>query len=291
MTIRNIGTAPSSDNLVNGIRISNEYQWSALMKSVAPNGTQVIDGVLKTTAPNRPRPNQALHLIAMVDAPIAAGDTSIPVWGRQQESNEKNNTKALGVPIPARVGNLTTTSNSTTKPAAVKPGGYAGPRPTGGAPSPADLVVETFELQGQVQHRDGKLEIPIRMTIRNQGDVPSPDKVFNGVSYRKQYHWSAIMKSVPAHGTIVKTGVVKIPDSPQLQKGRSVKLIAMADAPIAAADTSIPKWGRVQEGNETNNQRVLTVNVPGGLGFTSKPDNPGTAPNEKLSTKKSFGKK
>lgn len=290
MVIRNLGTVPSNDNLVNGIRISNEYQWSGLMKSIAPQGTKVVNGVLKATPPAGARPNRDLHLIAMVDAPIAAADTSIPKWGRQRESNERNNTKALGVKIPPQVGNLTT-GNSGAASGKIRPGKTTTRRPAaGGGPSPADLTVESFESQGQIRYRNGKLEIPFRMKIRNLGDLPTPANVLNGVSFGKQYRWSGLMKSVPAHGTRVATGVVKIPDPGQLQKGRRVKLVAMADAPIAAADTSIPKSGRVQENNETNNYRTLEVKVPGGLKLTDVPGNQ-DSPTQKPTRKKRFGKR
>ena len=104
MTIKNIGTAPSIDNVVNGIRTSNVYHWSGFMSAIAPNGSKVITGVLKMNPPDQALPNRELHLIAMTDAPVAGADTSVPEWGRVNEFDESNNTKALGVKIPSSFG-------------------------------------------------------------------------------------------------------------------------------------------------------------------------------------------
>ena len=129
--------------------------------------------------------------------------------------------------------------------------------------------MEQFEVQGQVQYRNGNIEIPVRIQIRNLGSLPSPANVVNGVEFGNKFLWSGMMESVPASGVKVATGVVKIPDPGQLKKGRTLKLIAMADAPIAAADSSIADWGRVQESNETNNRRELNVKVPGNSNIKS----------------------
>ncbi|MEQ1904747.1 MAG: hypothetical protein ABL888_11215 [Pirellulaceae bacterium] len=272
MTIKNIGAAASIDNVVNGIRVSSVYQWSGFMSAIAPNGSKVISGVLKMNPPDQALPNRELHLIAMADAPIAGADTSIPEWGRVNESDESNNTKALGVKIPSSFGVTSTPAGNAASngSGAISGSTKTAPGVGGGGAGPMDLVVEQFEVEGQVQYSDGNIEIPVRIKVRNLGSLPSPANVVNGVEFGNKFIWSGMMDSVPANSFRVATGVVKIPDPGQLKKGQTLKLTAMADAPIAAADTSIADWGRVQEGNESNNRRELSVKVPGSSYIKSK---------------------
>jgi hypothetical protein len=272
MTIENVGTAASMDNIVNGIRISNQYYWSGLMSPVAPNGSKAITGVLKINPPNQALPNRELHLIAMTDAPIAGADTSIPDWGRQNESDESNNTQALAVKVPSRLG-MTASPSGNAVPngdAAISGSTRIVPDVAGGGSGPVDLVVEQFVTQGQIRYRDGNIEIPVQIRIRNLGSLPSPPNVVNGVEVGKEFRWSGMMESVPANGVTIATGIVKIPDPGQLKKGGTLKLVAMADAPIAAADTSTAEWGRVRESNESNNRRELSVKVPGTSNMKSR---------------------
>jgi hypothetical protein len=54
-------------------------------------------------------------------------------------------------------------------------------------------------------------------------------------------------------------------------------LTAFADAPIAAADTSIPTYARINESAENNNKATIEVKLPGGLDLDltgQKPDQP-----------------
>lgn len=132
--------------------------------------------------------------------------------------------------------------------------------------SRSDLVVEQFERTGNPAYKNGKLEVPVRIKIRNQGQGGTAAQVVNGVRLGTQYRWSGFMQTLPPNSSRTVNGIVRIPDPSQLLKGRTLTLTAMADAPIAAADTSIASSGRELESIESNNGRILKVEIPGGIG-------------------------
>ncbi len=131
----------------------------------------------------------------------------------------------------------------------------------------ADLIVESFERTGQPRYKNGNLEIPVRIRIKNQGKKGADVNFVNGVRIGPNYRWTSFMSSLtPNGGTRIANGVVKISDASKLNQGKTLTLIAMADAPIAAADTSIDPKARIFESNESNNTKVLKVKIPGGIG-------------------------
>ena len=131
----------------------------------------------------------------------------------------------------------------------------------------ADLIVESFERTGQPRYNNGKLEIPVRLRIKNQGKKGADVNFVNGIRIGPNYRWTSFMSSLtPNGGTRVANGVVRIADASKLNQGKTLTLIAMADAPIAAADTSIDPKARIFESNEANNTKVLKVKIPGGIG-------------------------
>lgn len=151
--------------------------------------------------------------------------------------------------------------------------------------SKPDLIVEKFERTGQTRYKNGKLEIPVRLKIKNQGKGGSKVQIVNGVRLGTKYRWTGFMQVIPPKGTRTATGVVKIPDAGKLLKGRTLTLVAMADAPIAAADTSMNPKGRLLEANEGNNTRQLKVKVPGGVNGLSS----GQSPNQGQAPKRTTG--
>jgi len=133
--------------------------------------------------------------------------------------------------------------------------------------SKPDLVVDQFERTGAPVYKNGKFEIPVRIRVRNQGNGGTSVQVVNGIQYGTSYRWSGFMQTIPPKGTRTANGVVKIPDPSKLLAGRTIELLAHADAPIAGADTSMPSYGRVDESNDGNNTKKLSVTFPGnGLG-------------------------
>lgn len=146
-----------------------------------------------------------------------------------------------------------------------------------------DLVVQDFERTAAPQHKDGKWEIPVRFKVVNQGKSGVNNSFVNGVQIGTTYRWSGFMDPMPPNGASkTVTAVVKIPDANKLYAGRTFDLVAWADAPIAAADTSIPSFARVDESSEANNKATLSVKLPGGLDLTGPapnnvPSQPGTS--------------
>lgn len=151
----------------------------------------------------------------------------------------------------------------------------------------ADLVVQNFERTAAPYYKNGYWQIPVRFKVVNQGIAGASISFVNGVQIGTTYHWSGFMDALPGKGASdTATGVVKVSDASKLLAGRTLKLVAYADAPIAAGDTSTPSWGRIDESNDANNKATLNVKLPGnGLGGLT-----GTAPaNDLPSTNGSSG--
>ncbi|HUG18733.1 MAG TPA: serine hydrolase [Planctomycetaceae bacterium] len=131
-----------------------------------------------------------------------------------------------------------------------------------------DLVVKEFKKTGNPQFKDGKWEIPFQFKVVNEGKAGANNSFVNGVLLGTKYRWSGFMDALPPNGASdTATGVVKIPDTGKLLAGRTIDLVAFADAPIAAADTSIPDYGRIDETDDVNNNKAtLKVQLPGGIG-------------------------
>lgn len=140
----------------------------------------------------------------------------------------------------------------------------AGDKASGNKP---DFIVENFKKTGTPQFKNGSWEIPVRFDVKNQGLAGANNSFVNGVQLGTKYRWTGFMDALPPKATDQSSGIVKVPDSGKLLAGRTLKLVAYADAPIAAADTSMPAYGRVDESNDSNNTAILNVTLPGGLGI------------------------
>ncbi|QEG25259.1 serine hydrolase [Mariniblastus fucicola] len=137
---------------------------------------------------------------------------------------------------------------------------------TNAANQSPDLVVKKFSRTGTPYYQNGNLKIPFELLIENQGKAGTPNDFVNGVRLGTNYRWTRFMKTLPSKGKKTVTGTIKINDPGKLNQGRTLTFVATADAPIAAADTSIDPRARVFESVETNNSRILKVKVPGGIG-------------------------
>ena len=137
-----------------------------------------------------------------------------------------------------------------------------------------DLIVSRFERTGKVYYQDGKIKIPVRMRIKNQGrgstyQVPDSnfiqEKFVNAIRVGQKYCFSTMQNTMAAGAETgwIKT-TISISDPNRLRAGQTIKLEARADAPIAAGDTSMNQQSaRIKESNESNNSRFLLVKVPG----------------------------
>jgi|GEM_PF-6978139 len=131
----------------------------------------------------------------------------------------------------------------------------------------ADLVVENFKKTGMPSYKNGNWEIPFQFDVRNQGKGAVNNNFVNGilVGDGTEYRWSGFMESLAPNGTTKSAkGTIKIKDAGKVMAGRTFKLTAHADAPIAAADTSMSPNGRVSESSEANNKMVISGTLPGG---------------------------
>jgi hypothetical protein len=130
-----------------------------------------------------------------------------------------------------------------------------------------DLVVTSFTATGAAKFENGKLVIPISMTIKNQGKGATRNNFVNAVRYNQDFRWSGIMDPLAAGASKTVDGSVSIPDPQKGLAGKTIKLVAFCDAPIAAADTSMPEYGRVKESNEPNNlTKSVEVQAPLAIG-------------------------
>lgn len=145
-----------------------------------------------------------------------------------------------------------------------------GPQTRGGSGGKPDLIVRDFERTAAPRYNGNNLEIPVQFYVNNRGDAATSIQVVNAISVDGTNRWTGFMDVVGADSYKTVTAVVKIADPNKLLAGRTLRLQAYADAPIAAADTSIPAYGRAQEENENNNKATLDVSVPGGLDLKLK---------------------
>ncbi len=130
----------------------------------------------------------------------------------------------------------------------------------------ADLVVKNFNKTSGPQYKDGHWEIGFKFDVCNIGQGPANSQFINGVRQGDKFRWSSFIGSLAPNGTQKSlAGIVKIADPGKLLAGRTIDLIGMADAPIAAADTTMDPTGRVAEENENNNEATLSVKIPGGI--------------------------
>lgn len=141
------------------------------------------------------------------------------------------------------------------------PGAYA--RVEAGSP---DLVVTEFKATGAPAYKNGAWEIGFQVTVKNQGSTATDASFVNGVRVQSDWRWSGFMSGLSVGGQKSASGVVKIADPGKVMAGRTVDLRAVADAPIAAGDTSSDPQGRQSESNESNNERSLSVKLPSGIG-------------------------
>jgi hypothetical protein len=149
-----------------------------------------------------------------------------------------------------------------------------------------DLVVKEFERTGAVQFKNGKWEIPFRYDVVNQGSSGANISFVNSVQVGSKDRWTGFMNALPSKGASKSvSGVVKIPDPSKLLAGRTLELTAYADVPIAAGDTSVPAWGRIDESNDSNNTAAISVQIPGGLDLTGQKPAVPAAPASKKPTK------
>jgi len=136
----------------------------------------------------------------------------------------------------------------------------------------ADLVVQEFQKNGTLQWKNGNLEIPVRFKVKNQGSAATTVQVLNSVRVNSTDRWTGFMGTIAAGETKTINAIVKVADPSKLLAGRTLPLVAYADAPIAGGGTSIQPYGRVDESNDNNNTMALQVSVPGG--FDLKADVP-----------------
>ena len=131
----------------------------------------------------------------------------------------------------------------------------------------ADLIVENFKRTSGPNYSNGAWEIGFEFEVKNQGLGPANIQFLNGVRLDNQYRWSGFMETLAPNGVKKKSsGKVKINDPGKVMGGRKFEFFAVADAPIAAADTSMSPNGRIAETSEANNTAKLVVTLPGGIG-------------------------
>lgn len=129
----------------------------------------------------------------------------------------------------------------------------------------SDLVVKEFQGNGTPSWKNGNLEIPVRFRVENQGNGNASINFVNLIRVSGKDRWTGFMNPLSPGESMMVNAVVKVADPNKLLSGRSLQLIVHADAPVAAADTSIPPYGRIDESNDDNNTKTLNVTVPGGL--------------------------
>ncbi len=153
-----------------------------------------------------------------------------------------------------------------------------------------DLIVENFKKTATPTYKNGKWEIPFQFDVKNIGHGAANIQFVNGIRVGNGtgYQWSGFVTSIAPNGIKKSvTGVLKVADPAKLKAGQLIKLTAMADAPIAAADTSMSPEGRITESNETNNEMAISLTLPGqGIsGFKSASPHragvPSTSPSDK----------
>lgn len=141
----------------------------------------------------------------------------------------------------------------------------------------ADLIVKDFHATGTPQWNGSNLEIPVQFKVQNQGEAATTINIVNSVRVSGVDRWTGFMGTLTAGQTKTVNAVVKVADPNKLLSGRTLQLQAYADAPIAAADTSIQPYGRIDESNDNNNTASIQVQVPGGLQLKGeKPAAPGS---------------
>lgn len=124
----------------------------------------------------------------------------------------------------------------------------------------ADLVVTKFKAAGKPKVQGKEIWIPVHVEVRNQGKATANGKFAVAVKRLNTWRWVTLTATLTSGKSRTMQGIVKIPK--RRFGPKTIKLVAMADAPIAAGDTSMPKWGRVKESNESNNTRTLSVQLP-----------------------------
>ncbi len=148
-----------------------------------------------------------------------------------------------------------------------------------------DLIVTSFAATGGAKFEDGKLKVPFSMTVKNQGKAATKNNFVNAVRYNQDFRWSGIMDPLAAGASKTVSGFVAISDPTKSLAGKSIKVVAYCDAPIAAADTSIPSYGRVKESNEPNNlTKFIDVQVPAAVGSLAV-ENVGKGKSQKVDPK------
>ena len=96
--IRNQGKRAAKGKFAVAIKRLGTWRWVKLTETLGRGQSRKMQGIVKI--PKRRFGRKMTKLVVMVDAPIAAGDTSLPKTGRVKESNEANNTKTLSVKLP-----------------------------------------------------------------------------------------------------------------------------------------------------------------------------------------------
>lgn len=130
-----------------------------------------------------------------------------------------------------------------------------------------DLITENFKRTSGPSYSNGAWEIGFEFEVKNAGQGAANIQFVNGIRLDNNYSWSGFMETLAPNGVKKKSsGKVKINDPGKVMGGRKFEFFAVADAPIAAADTSLPPSGRIAETSESNNTAKLVVTLPGGIG-------------------------
>ncbi|MEM7784449.1 MAG: serine hydrolase, partial [Planctomycetota bacterium] len=128
-----------------------------------------------------------------------------------------------------------------------------------------DLIVEDFQRTGNAYYANGKLNVPVSYRIRNQGGGGTTVPVANAIRFGSNWYHTAFMSTLPPGTGKTVQATVRIQDPGKIYAGRTITLVAAADAPITAGDSSIQSEARVEESFESNNTKTIQFKAPGGI--------------------------
>jgi serine beta-lactamase-like protein LACTB, mitochondrial len=135
-TVTNSGKSGVNAQFVNAIKVDGVVRWSGFTDPMPKGGKESFTAVIKVPDSGKTLAGRTLNVELSVDAPLAAGDSSVSAKGRIDEASEQNNSALLAVAVP---GGLDIASpkpqpqgSQTVDPAApaVKAGGKSGAAPT-----------------------------------------------------------------------------------------------------------------------------------------------------------------
>ncbi|MEM9412845.1 MAG: hypothetical protein AAGA30_17165, partial [Planctomycetota bacterium] len=213
VAVLNQGQTDASQKTVCAVRVGSKHPWSTFMNPIKRGTVAEKTGIVSVKYSPAIQAAGKVVINAVADAAIGPKEVAVSPTGRVLESNEQNNQQALTINLNSGGG--------------INRPGQRPPFPGGKTPgkpprAKSDLLIDRFELNGNVRHTGTVIEIPFRMHLRNAGSSHTGVKSLAAINHANQTKWHSFISALGVGQKQIATGVLKINDSKKLYAGKTL---------------------------------------------------------------------